>query len=424
MATTTPAADSPPSSSRHARRYLSWIYLVVALVVSAGSLGFHYVVSSMLREQMLDEGRAFASEIVLNREWIENHGAVYVPMAPGTEVNPWLLRIPGLDVVIRDASGAPYMIKNPALVAGALSGQAGKKDVFRFRITSEKPLNPGNAPDAFERASLARFSGGADESYVYGTEAGRKVFRYMAPLPVEERCLRCHGFQGYKEGDIRGAISVTIDAAPMERQIGAYRLYLAGSAAGLLAVIYGVVGLLSRSFLRELRGAEDKLVEMATRDSLTELLNRREARRLGGVEWGKAVRKSLPLAAVLIDIDHFKKINDTRGHRTGDLAIKGVAAAMRSCFRQYDILCRYGGEEFLALFPETVLEQAVLAAERFREGIAATPPAEDDAGPVPLTVSAGVALLRKGETLDELIARADAALYAAKQGGRNRVCTQ
>ncbi|HEY5995960.1 MAG TPA: diguanylate cyclase, partial [Candidatus Deferrimicrobiaceae bacterium] len=178
---------------------------------------------------------------------------------------------------------------------------------------------------------------------------------------------------------------------------------------------------ISRVFLREIGIAEARLVEMATRDSLTGLLTRREMLRLADRERDKAIRSGRPLSAILVDIDHFKRINDSRGHGVGDLAIQGLARTMGATLRSYDIICRYGGEEFLAITPEMELGQVVLIAERLRQAVESEAIPVEGAEPIRLTVSAGVSSLANGESIESLISRADAALYSAKQAGRNRV---
>ncbi len=422
MEPVSPAPTHPPRAERFVRKYLLGIFILVALIVVSMVWGASFQATSMLHEQMLRQGRAFFAEVVVNRMWIANHGGVYVRMQPGDESNPWLLKVPGLKVVIHDESGEAYTLKNPALVTREISQIADRIGGFRFRITSETPINPANAPDPFERAALAAFSRGLREATTYEERDGKSFFRYMAPLMVEKPCLRCHGFQGYKEGDVRGGIGVMIDAAQLKRQVWIYRGYLGLSAAAIIALVYGIIAGVSRSFRREIRTAEAKLVEMATRDSLTGLLNRREMFRLAEREAVQTVRKNRPLSTLLLDIDRFKNVNDTRGHAVGDAVIQETARTIATTLRRYDIACRYGGEEFLVILPETDLRQAATGAERLRRVVESTPVAAPDQGePVRISVSIGVAEMRPGEAVDGLIARADAAMYAAKQGGRNRV---
>jgi diguanylate cyclase (GGDEF)-like protein len=158
---------------------------------------------------------------------------------------------------------------------------------------------------------------------------------------------------------------------------------------------------------------------LATTDGLTGINNRRHFTDLARRQLSVAGRNNRPALAMMLDIDHFKKINDTYGHGTGDEVIKTVAAVVAENLRDHDILGRLGGEEFAVVMPE-MIGNPVAAAERLRAAVeAATSPGV--AGPVSVTVSVGVAEHKPGDTLDTLLARADDALYRAKQGGRNRV---
>lgn len=130
------------------------------------------------------------------------------------------------------------------------------------------------------------------------------------------------------------------------------------------------------------------------------------------------VQSNQDFSIIAVDIDHFKAVNDTWGHDTGDLVIKRLADAMRACSRDEDLLCRSGGEEFLMLLPATPLEDAVHVAERLR---AFVDDIRDMPGPGHITISLGVAYWAPGkESLDALLKRADDALYRAKRAGRNR----
>ena len=122
----------------------------------------------------------------------------------------------------------------------------------------------------------------------------------------------------------------------------------------------------------------------------------------------------------MIDIDHFKSINDTHGHACGDEALRSVVRALQSMLRTTDILGRFGGEEFLVLLPELDEQGALIAAERLRAKVAANV-VEFEGKRLSPTISLGLALHAADETGDRLIARADEALYAAKRNGRNRV---
>jgi len=127
------------------------------------------------------------------------------------------------------------------------------------------------------------------------------------------------------------------------------------------------------------------------------------------------------LSLLFLDIDDFKKVNDTRGHRVGDLVLKALGSYLQDAVRHADLVCRYGGEEFVVLLAETGSEQALISAERLREGvsqIAVELPEEK----LHFTISIGVAELQPGMDGDGLVKAADEALYRAKQTGKNRVC--
>ncbi|MBI5353849.1 MAG: diguanylate cyclase [Chloroflexi bacterium] len=161
--------------------------------------------------------------------------------------------------------------------------------------------------------------------------------------------------------------------------------------------------------------------KLASTDSLTGLHNRHHFMELSKREFGRARRYQRPLAVIMIDIDHFKQVNDTYGHAAGDQVLKIVAERCRKTVRDIDILGRYGGEEFAALLLETSLEGAQIVAERLRHCVS-EPAINLDGHSLTVTMSVGVTTLdERCTSLDILLVRADKALYLAKQAGRNRV---
>ena len=168
----------------------------------------------------------------------------------------------------------------------------------------------------------------------------------------------------------------------------------------------------------QLRQQQEDLRRQAAIDQLTGVLNRR------GVEQALASlgeRVQTGIALIMVDLDHFKHINDTHGHAAGDQVIAEIARRIGAAVRNIDVPGRYGGEEFVLLLPETALAGSGLLGERLRRAIAATPVATV-AGPLPITASLGVATAEPDvPDAATLISRADSALYAAKQAGRNRI---
>ncbi len=164
--------------------------------------------------------------------------------------------------------------------------------------------------------------------------------------------------------------------------------------------------------------------KLATIDGLTGLSNRRTLNTQLAARLREAQRYQRPLAFLLLDVDHFKKVNDTYGHPAGDAVLKGVARIAQKQARETDLVARYGGEEMALVLPETDLRGALVIAERVRAACAAQPHATEQ-GAIKVTLSVGVSVWQPGSgggvTPEELLERADRALYRAKQGGRNRV---
>ncbi|MDP2315074.1 MAG: diguanylate cyclase [Pseudomonadota bacterium] len=160
---------------------------------------------------------------------------------------------------------------------------------------------------------------------------------------------------------------------------------------------------------------------LAMVDPLTGLLNRRAFAMSAHRELARMERTGEPLSVFLIDVDHFKQVNDTRGHATGDTVLAAVGALLPRTVRANDLVGRWGGEEFVVALTGSLLGPAALRAEEVRKAIAALDVRGTDGRPVPLTASIGVAAFRPGDTLDSVVERADRAMYAAKAAGRNRV---
>ncbi len=169
-----------------------------------------------------------------------------------------------------------------------------------------------------------------------------------------------------------------------------------------------------------------KILQYATIDALTNLNNRRQFELRLGQEIATTKRQNTPLCAMMIDIDFFKKVNDTYGHASGDAVLRGVASIIKSTLRESDIPCRYGGEEFAVLLPYTHIQEAKIVGERLRAKVEASPiPAnieDSDIQTINVTISMGLAEFNNQESGEELFERADKALYEAKESGRNRVC--
>jgi diguanylate cyclase (GGDEF)-like protein len=178
-----------------------------------------------------------------------------------------------------------------------------------------------------------------------------------------------------------------------------------------------------RRYADELAAANRRLREAALTDVLTGLPNRRYAIEFFSHEWQVASRSGRPLAVMLIDVDHFKQINDSYGHAAGDVALKALATAIKGALRAQDVVCRTGGDEFTVICPDTDLAAGLVCAERVRQAVAALRFAFGAASRHG-SVSIGVAARDESTPdIEALIERADAGAYLAKQFGRNRVAS-
>jgi diguanylate cyclase (GGDEF)-like protein len=193
----------------------------------------------------------------------------------------------------------------------------------------------------------------------------------------------------------------------------------------VLLLVYLAAYSVARIGMKRAAEAEEQLRKQAMIDTLTGVLNRgelmsRAEKEISRIERSEPDRDGKSLSLVMLDIDNFKLINDDHGHQAGDKILSQLAARIQKQLRPYDILGRYGGEEFLLLLPETSLSRAMQTAERIRACIA-DKPFKDGNQPLKVTISIGVSSANYGIKLTEAIKVADQALYSAKLNGRNRV---
>ena len=229
------------------------------------------------------------------------------------------------------------------------------------------------------------------------------------------------------DGVIVGAFEVYIDITPTRNRIKHATQAAILVLAIVLVVVFGLLYIPMRKGTRSLKVAHEKLANLASIDGLTGIFNRRFLLSRVKEERDRMIRGRRELIAghmsfVMADIDFFKKVNDVHGHLAGDAVLREVSDRLKKGLRSYDVLGRYGGEEFLVMLPNTDLTGALVVANRMHQAVGAEPILCNGV-PLTVTVSIGVADTRAAdEEINHVINRADEALYVAKDTGRNRVC--
>lgn len=215
---------------------LKFIIGTAFVLTVAMGISIHFISQkheSLINEQLALQARTLFSQIVMTRKWIADHGGIFVEKYPWKSPSPYLS-----DPEIEDIRGKKYIKESPAMVTKELARYARDKGGFLFNITSLKLLNPENAPDPFEREALIAFENGTaaefskiekiDDSYFY---------RYTAPLYVEESCMKCHEHQGYRPGDVRGSISVSIPMDDALSMLSTERKTLIAGSVATISVL-------------------------------------------------------------------------------------------------------------------------------------------------------------------------------------------
>jgi diguanylate cyclase (GGDEF)-like protein len=401
---------------------LALFYLKISLVISLGILavygGIYQRNNQLLLDALRQQAASYYDLIVRVRHWNAGYGGVYVEKKIGMEANSYLQEV-GVEAEKETVDGSLLLLKNPALMTREISTILSDVNKIQFHITSLQLLNKENAPDEFEQRALKKFVDGEGEFWEIEARDTGPVFRYMAPLLIERACEQCHFKFNYNTGDVRGGISVTIPFSSTAKVMADNRLTIIGLSLLTLALLLGSTYIMLNHLGKKLDAAQEALLEASIRDELTGLHNRRYLMARLNEEFERARRKGTALGLLMMDIDHFKVVNDTFGHPAGDEVLRSIAQTLASMLREYDVGGRYGGEEFAVVLAETTPADMVRLAERIREKIEQL----DDHGKasgIHVTISIGVAVLNDTDTTETLLHRADSALYRAKEEGRNR----
>lgn len=419
------------------------IYLIVLLVLSFTIFIIKYINDTKIEYKIISENILFQQSstlfdnIVTVRKWSSDHGAIYVKAHEGIEPNPYL---ENNHTYTKDNE---LLIKvNPAWMTRQLSEMSNKTEKYYFKITSSDPINPINTPDDFEKKALKDLEKNKDKEFYTNIEQDK--YNLLGSLKVEPSCLECHAHQNYKVGDIIGGLRISVPTDSYKQNIEIlesktnflFTITIITSFVFIFIIVFTINSIYSREInitklnktlekkvnirTKELRDANKKLIEISTKDYLTNIPNRRHFFEIGTKSLHIAKRESIHLSIICIDIDFFKNINDTYGHNIGDEILKLISKNMNEYIRKSDILARIGGEEFAILLNNTNEENAFVLAEKIRLAIKNLSYRNNDIE-IKTSISLGISQLRPEDyDLDSIIIRADKALYEAKNTGRNK----
>ena len=394
----------------------------ISLTIIAVLSGIFFI-TTLRTWQLIDEENVIRASTLLNsitlaRKWNANHDGVYVEKKKGVKPNPYLDK-----AEIKTIDGKVFIKRNPAQMTREISEYAEKEGLFKFHLTSLNLVNPANKPDDFETSALSLFEKGTKEASRTEVKNGITYFRYMAPLYIDKECLQCHSAQGYKIGEVRGGISITFDIENILSKSKTNLIY--AIIFGLLSIssLLGLIFLFTVRLINKTSEIQQRFEYLAITDGLMEIFNRRHIMTRFNEEFERARRLKKDLGCIMIDIDRFKSINDEFGHLVGDEALREVSVRIKNAIRIYDVLGRYGGEEFLIVLPDTDFDNTRSLAERIRENVKADMFLSTDMPlHIHLTISLGIArMTEEDSSIDDIIKRADDGLYKAKNSGRDRV---
>ncbi len=389
-----------------------------------------------------ERGHQMFRMVQLTREWNAGHGGVYVPVSPSTQPNPYL-KDPRRDVETTD--GRRLTKINPAYMTRQISGLARSAGVI-FHLTSLKPLNPANRADKWETSALESFEQGLlEKGELIRTEKGVR-FRYMAPLYVKQACLKCHHQQGYRLGDIRGGLSVNLNANKLfetldsqyQRVIGIHVfIWFLGGALILfylnanrrrikdLSRISSEQSKTIEKKSKDLKKATKELDELSKRENWSGLYNRSHFRKMLRSIWNDSVQRHAHIGLILAEIDYFKEYNEEYGMLEGDVTLRRVAQVMRQAVnRPNAVSARYDGATFVFLLPDTEIHQAAETAEIMLRAVRSLQ-IKHDLAPLEhvVSLSIGVAGVKADSSVapEALFRSTEKALNGARRNGRDQV---
>ena len=421
-----------------------WIILF-ALWTGLGTFSYLYNLESLNHHgQMMasERGKNFFKAILMARKWNAEYGPVYIPVTDQTKPNPYL-ELPYRE--INTPTGLELTMVNPAYMARQISELAAREGL-RFHLTSLNPIRPENLADPWEKEALESFHKGATEKVEMLENGEHPIFRYMAPLYVEPSCMACHAKQGYQIGDIRGGISVNLDAKGILDEIEGEKRFM--TLVHLFTVSMGIVlGYLFLSSARkhtlvlegitsaqqqDIRKQKEQLTattramqDLVTRDTTTGVHTAEHFKNLSTIIWNNAINKGRPVSLLLLEIDNFNDYVDNYGALEGDICLKQVTGAIiRTVQDKGSVVSRFGAYSFAIMLADSDARAANDLAQRIQGdvlGLNIPHETSEVSKIVTITGVVATATPNHGQPLGELIKRVRDAMRQAREKGRNRI---
>jgi diguanylate cyclase (GGDEF)-like protein len=379
---------------------VSVAFISIIVVVIMSSYGFYRVFSSFVIKS------AEVDSVQLCRVIIEEQQEQMFVTPPGKPVE---LGLHGTEILMFDSRLRSFLAPFNIIKVKIYNNK-------KMIIYSSDPMLIGKVDENIQRLKNA-LSGAVDAKMVTKDKASDMADEPLRDVDVVETYVPIMS----PDNRILGSFEVYMNMTGYRKQIQ-QGVTLATSLLTLVLVfVFSISYLLIRGGTGQLKEAQSQLEHVAITDSLTGIHNRGYLMRRGDEEFELVRRKSRPLGCIMVDLDFFKRVNDTWGHVAGDKVLITVAERLKSSVRPYDIVGRYGGEEFMVLLPDTTFEQNVVVANRICERIRELPFELEDMS-LPVTVSVGVSCFNKVDnSMNDVIKRADEGLYKAKADGRDRV---
>jgi len=394
--------------------------LAILLLTLLVAYSYYWNVDNIKNEKInlaLSEARANWNKDAAFRKWATLHGGVYVQPDERTPPNPFLKHLPHRDVVTTE--GMKLTLMNPAYIMRQMTEEFEQNYGIKGKITGKLQLNPNNKPDDWQLIALNLFeSGQQDEFFSQQMIAGQPYLRYMKAMYMTKGCVKCHGVLGYKDGDLRGGVSVSIPLKPyFDNAMETGQRILITHAIiwllGFLAILF--ISYLLKKLLRQI--ADDAMHDYLTRlPNLSLFKNRLEQ------VFKQSKRNSHYLFAVcFLDLDRFKNLNDSHGHSVGDKLLLALAERLTKLLRPGDTIARMGGDEFTLLLDDVSgLDEVLAITGRLLNSFKQPFNIDDDE--IYTDASVGICMSSAHyRNYTDMIRDADIAMYRAKESGKGKV---